>query len=233
MKTSTKICFQSPAHKFECDLAPLLWASPYVSAKHKRQQCALTVKKAKHTPGCISQSAASTQREAILALPMACVRLHLVHQVWQTLTNWSKWRAFRLDRCWITMQTDMALSDLLHLDLLWAGGWTGGVSPSLSYSAVSCWDMHSDYFPVLREEGLSFYLSPAPLSEASLPSHALLCPWQVSISQLMLSDAASVILCHLISIETLRIDILLCKSSRIPALPSRARISSFIFMPLK
>lgn len=130
MKTSTKICFQSPAHKFECDLAPLLWASPYVSAKHKRQQCALIVKKAKHTPGCISQSAASTQREAILALPMACVRLHLVHQVWQTLTNWSKWRAFRLDRCWITMQTDMALSDLLHLDLLWAGGWTGGSLPA-------------------------------------------------------------------------------------------------------
>lgn len=45
--------------------------------------------------------------------------------------------------------------------------------------------------------------------------------------------SVSIVLCLLISLITLIIDIVLCKSSRIPTLPSTARTWSVIFAPLK
>lgn len=71
------------------------------------------------------------------------------------------------------------------------------------------------------------------LLEATFASRVFPSPRHTFISQLLISSAVSIALCHLISIITLRIDILLCKSSRIPTLPSESRIWCLIFVPLK
>lgn len=71
------------------------------------------------------------------------------------------------------------------------------------------------------------------LLEATFASRVFPSLRHTFISQLLISSAVSIALCHLISIITPRIDILLCKSSRIPTLPSEARIWCLIFVPLK